>query len=194
MTARSARAAVKNARSVNEYPTGMCQQYVRLRCWEVPSLYASAIEAWNGARDKHPGDRTPPLGAPLYYEGGRYGHAVIYVGGANMRSTDCRSRGDVSDEAIRWVEVNWGYRYLGWTGDINGVTLPLDADDSQEGDDMTPQDWEKLQTMLNATVEQTVQKVWEEKIKVTKPGTGEDTEMRAEQVIRETWQKVTKAT
>ena len=55
---------------------------------------------------------------------------------------------------------------------------------------MTPQDWTKLQAMLDETVE----KVWANKIKVTQPGTGEDTEKAAQQVIRETWQKVTKAT
>ena len=189
MTARSPRVAVDNARSVNEYPPGMCQQYVRLICWQVPSLYASAIEAWNGARHKHPGDRTPPLGAPLYYAGGKYGHAVIFVGGADMRSTDCRTRGRVSDEQIRWVEQNWGYTYLGWTEDINGVELPLRADDDEE-DEMTPKDWERLQTMLDDTVDA----VWERKMKVTQPGSGEDVEKQAQQVVRETWQKVTKAT
>lgn len=188
MTARSARVAVENARSVNQYASGMCQQYVRLQCWQVPSLYGSAIEAWNGARLKHPDDRTPPLGAPLYYRGGQYGHAVIFVGGDDMRSTDCRTRGQVSDEAIRWVETHWGYAYLGWTGDINGVELPLG--DSGEDDDMRPEDWERLQVMLDDTVE----KVWAEKIKVTQPGTGEDVEKAAQQVVRETWQKVTKAT
>lgn len=190
MTARSGRQAVENGRARNEYPTGMCQQYVRLACWEVGSLYGSAIEAWNGARLKHPGDRTPPLGAPLYYRGGKYGHAVIFVGGNDMRSTDCRTRGQVSDEVIRWVETHWGYEYLGWTGDLNGVELPLRADDSGEDDEMTPDDWKRLQTMLDETVE----RVWSEKITVTKPGTGEDQEMKTSQVIRETWQKVTKAT
>ena len=181
--------AVENARSVNQYPPGMCQQYVRLICWQVPSLYGSAIEAWHGARVKHPGDRTPPLAAPLYFVGGKYGHAVIGVGGKDMRSTDCRSRGQVSDEAITWIERNWGYTYLGWTEDINGVELPLR--DSEDGDEeMNESDWQRLQGMLDATVE----KVWEEKIKVTQPGSGEDTEKAAQQVIRETWQKVTKAT
>jgi hypothetical protein len=189
VTARSPRHALDNARSVNSYPPGMCQQYVRLVCWEVGPLYGSAIEAWNGARFKHPGDRTPPPAAPLYFEGGRYGHAVIGVGGSDMRSTDCRTRGQVSDEAITWVERNWGYRYLGWTEDLNGVELPLRTTDDEE-DEMTPKDWERLQGMLDATVE----KVWAEKLTVTQPGTGQDVEKAAAQVVRETWQKVTRAT
>lgn len=125
MTADSANEAVSNGRAVKTYDQGMCQKYVRGPCWEVGSLYGSAIEAWNGAKLKHPGDRSPPKGAPLYYRGGQYGHAVLGVGGSTMRSTDCHSSGYVNDEAISWPENHWGYVYLGWTGDINGVTLPL---------------------------------------------------------------------
>jgi hypothetical protein len=55
---------------------------------------------------------------------------------------------------------------------------------------MNEADWKRLQGMLDDTVE----KVWAEKITVTQPGNGQDTEKKAEQVIRETWQKVTKAT
>jgi hypothetical protein len=124
MAASSADAAVSNGHDVSSYDVGMCQKFVRDQCWRVPSLYGSAIEAWNGAREKHPGDRTPPVGAPLYYRGGQYGHAVIACHGG-MRSTDCQSTGRVSDIDVGWPERAWGYTYLGWTGDINGVDLPL---------------------------------------------------------------------
>jgi hypothetical protein len=135
MTAASAGDAVGNGHAVSTYDTGMCQKFVRGQCWEVPSLYGSAIEAWNGAREKHPGDRTPPNGAPVYYRGGQYGHAVIYCHGG-IRSTDCQSSGRVSDTDLGWPERNWGYEYLGWTGDINGVDLPLGggADEPKEDD------------------------------------------------------------
>jgi hypothetical protein len=188
MTAIGPRAAIRNAHSVKQYPPGMCQQFVRHPCWEVPPLYGSAIEAWNGARHKHPGDRNPPLAAPLYFRGGKYGHAVIAVAPRQvMRSTDCRTRGQVSDEQISWIEQHWGYEYLGWTEDLNGVLLPLRDEEDEE---MNEADWKRLQGMLDDTVE----KVWAEKITVTQPGNGQDTEKKAEQVIRETWQKVTKAT
>jgi hypothetical protein len=122
--------AVANGRQYGSYDSGMCQKYVRGPCWEVGSLYGSAIEAWNGAKLKHPGDRTPPKGAPVYYRGGQYGHAVIYVGNDDIRSTDCASTGLVSDADLSWPERAWGYAYLGWTGDINGVTLPLGGTDT----------------------------------------------------------------
>lgn len=137
MTADSPGAAVNNGHAVSGYDQGMCQKFVRDQCWRVPSLYGSAIEAWNGSRDKHPGDRTPPNGAPVYYRGGQYGHAVLYCHGG-IRSTDCTSSGRVSDTDLDWPVRNWGYEYLGWTGDINGVDLPLGgaAPPPDEGNDM----------------------------------------------------------
>ncbi len=139
MTAKSGEQAVANGRAVKTYePPGYCQKYVRDPCWRVPSLYGSAIEAWNGAQFKHPGDRNPPLGAPCYYRGGNYGHAVISVGGGRIRSTDCQSAEQVNDAALSWPETAWNYEYLGWTEDINGVRLPLDIDSGggNGGDEM----------------------------------------------------------
>lgn len=139
MTATGPDEAVANGRAVTRYEQGMCQKYVRGPCWEVPSLYGSAIEAWNGAKHKHPGDRNPPKGAPTYYRGGSYGHAVISVGGGRIRSTDCTSSTYVNDAALSWPETAWGYTYLGWTEDINGVMCPGlsgDPEPEPEGEDM----------------------------------------------------------
>jgi hypothetical protein len=134
VTAPSGAQAVANGRAIHTYDQGMCQKYVRDPCWRVASLYGSAIDAWNGARHKHPGDRNPPKGAPCYYRGGQYGHAVISVGGGRIRSTDSTSARQVNDAALSWPETAWGYEYLGWTEDINGVDLPLDTGGEGEED------------------------------------------------------------
>lgn len=134
MAAESGTQAVANGRAVSSYATGMCQMFVRDQCWKVPSLYGSAIEAWNGAAEKHPGDRTPPVGAPCYYRGGQYGHAVCFTYD-QIRSTDCQTTGKVSEVDVAWIETHWGYTYLGWTGDINGVSLPLGGSENGEGMD-----------------------------------------------------------
>jgi hypothetical protein len=165
-------------------------KYVRT-WWEVPSLYGSAIDAWNGARDKHPGDRKPPDGAPLFFRGGNYGHIVIAdPDHEGMRSTDCHSSGDVSDDDIGWTERTWGYDYLGWTGDLNGVTLPLGDED-----DMTSDDWDKLRRIVAEEVEKNnkhaTDKVWDEPQTVTTPD-GKDAEKSMRQIARETWQRVAK--
>src|SRR4029078_659112 len=60
MVASSGEQAVANARQVDTYPVGMCLKFVREQ-WRIGSLYGSAIDAWYGAVDRHPGDRTPPL-------------------------------------------------------------------------------------------------------------------------------------
>lgn len=152
MTASSGKEAVANGHNVGSYDSGMCQKFVRDQCWRVGSLYGSAIEAWNGARYKHPGDRTPPVGAPTYYRGGSYGHAVIFCGPdhAGIRSTDCFSSGDVSDTQISWVENNWGYTYLGWTEDINGVRV-ITPDDGED-DEVKDEDIEKIAARINHTL------------------------------------------
>lgn len=181
----TAEAAVQNARDVSSFATGYCQKYVRDQCWELPSLYGSAIEAWNGARFKHPGDRNPPLGAPCFYKGGQYGHVVIWVGGDDMRSTDCTSPGRVSDAALSWPEHTWGSTYLGWTEDLNGVRLPLG-----NGDDMNQSDWDTLRGIVRDEVEN----AWAKGMTVTQPGNGDDVQKPRQQVLRELWQKVTRAT
>jgi hypothetical protein len=147
MTAGSGDEAVDNGRGYSSYDTGMCQKYVRGPCWEVGSLYGSAIEAWNGATEKHPGDRNPPIGAPVYYSGGSYGHAVIYVGNGNVRSTDTPSSGGVGEKPIAYYEgPGWNKTFLGWTGDINGVDLPLSGD----GDDDMPLSKEDAEKVADA--------------------------------------------
>lgn len=139
MTAKDADAAVANANRYTSYDVGMCLKWVRGPCWEVGSFYGSAIDAWNGAAHKHPGDRNPPKGAPCFYRGGQYGHIVIWRGG-DMRSTDCTSSGKVGSAALSWPETAWGDDYLGWTEDLNGVDLPLGREDD---DDMPYSDWPK---------------------------------------------------
>ena len=149
MVAASGEDARRNGDQYTTYDSGMCQQYVRGPCWEVGSLYGSAIEAWNGSTMKHTGDRTPPEGAPVYYSGGQYGHAVISQGGGRIRSTDAPSGGKVSDQDLDWPEKNWGYKYLGWTGDINGVDLPITGDGD---DDVKPEDIEAIAKRVNQTL------------------------------------------
>lgn len=141
MTAKSGDEASKNGAAYTSYETGMCLKWVRGPCWEIGSLYGSAIEAWNGAREKHPGDRNPPVGAPCFYSGGTYGHAVIArPGDRRIRSTDAPSSHKVSDQDLAWPEWAWGYTYLGWTEDLNGVGLPLGAGDTEGIDDVGLQD------------------------------------------------------
>lgn len=192
MTAPSGEAAIRNARQFERYQQGMCLKFVRGEAWQVGALYLSAIDAWDGAKWKHPGDRRPPLGAPCFYRGGQYGHIVVFTGGRRdlaqrnlMRSTDCRTAGNVSEEDLDWPVRTWGQTYLGWTEDLNGVRLPLEGDE-----EMNEQDWVKLRGIVHDECEA----AWAERMTVTQPGTGDDVAKPRQQVLRELWQKVTKAT
>lgn len=189
---RSTAATIAYAHDVGTYPRGYCLRFVRT-CWEVGPLYASAIEAWNGARYKHPGDRTPPVGAPCYYQGGQYGHIVLFCppGHKGIRSTDCPSATVVSDAELSWCEQAWGYRYLGWTEDLNGIRVI----EPEEEDDMKPEDWERLRRIVSEEVAQNnvaaADAVWAEKITVTQPN-GDKVDKASRQLLRETWQKVSR--
>jgi hypothetical protein len=180
MTASGGKEALANARAVTTYPPGYCQKYVR-SAWEVASLYGSAIDAWYGAVERHPGDRTPPLAAPMYFEGGNYGHAIINAGAdtQKIRSTDMPSSGVVSEDVIAWIENNWGYRYLGWTGDINGVDLPLERED-----EMNDEDFKRIRNIVR-------EEMWEKKLPVDKPD-GSETKKAAGQMLREILQRLQK--
>ena len=192
MTAPSGQAALNNARQVNSYPPGYCLKYVRAEAWRVASLYGSAIDAWHGAVDRHPGDRTPPLGAPMFYSGGQYGHIVINTkaNATTMRSTDCQTSGDVSETDIDWPVRNWGQTYLGWTGDLNGVDLPLGTED-----DMQQEDFERIRDIvrdeLNKNNPEVVDKVWSEPRNATNPD-GQTVEKSMASLVRQTWERVVK--
>jgi hypothetical protein len=109
------------ADAVNE--VGYCLRQVR-EWWQISGKYGSAIAAWNNAKTKST-SRTPPTGAPVFWSGGQYGHVALSLGNGYVRSTDAAGRGLVGTRPIDWFEKNWGQKYLGWTGDLNDVTLPL---------------------------------------------------------------------
>jgi hypothetical protein len=190
MTAPSGAAAVSNARQVGTYPPGYCLKYVRAEAWRIGGLYASAIDAWYGAIDRHPGDRNPPLGAPCFYSGGQYGHIVVWTNQPDMRSTDMPSSGLVSEGDLDWPVNHWGQTYLGWAGDLNGVDLPLESED-----EMTGEDWEKLRRIVREEVQKnnatSTDSVWDERQTVTLPS-GKDADKSMRQIARETFQRVAK--
>jgi hypothetical protein len=115
---------MRSAREAASFYKNKARNYVGKCLWEVqnayqsPHMYYDAISQWRNAKKKHPGDRTPPVGAPVYYAGGNHGHVAIYVGGGLVRSSDAGGAGRMGTVTHNWFANNWGYSYLGWTGDI----------------------------------------------------------------------------
>lgn len=107
---------------------GLCLKVTR--GWlGIPAHYYDAATAWANAVHKHPGDRTPPPGAPVFYAGGKHGHIALALGSDQIRTTDAPSAGRVSTQSLAWPEEHWGLTYLGWTEDLNTQTLPYLEDD-----------------------------------------------------------------
>lgn len=101
---------------------GMCLWTVQ-EWFQAPHEFPSAIAQWEGARLKHPGDRNPPVGVPVFYSGGRSGHIAISTG-HGIRSTDATHPGQVSEVDIDWPQREWGHVYVGWAADLGGVAIP----------------------------------------------------------------------
>jgi len=102
----------------------------------VDPMYASALQAWNGATDKHPLTTSAnwskvPVGAPIFYRSSTYGHIVTFAGvtsaGPLCYTNDVAGPGKVSMVSPLWFVSHWRQPILGWTGDLNGVKLNLTA-------------------------------------------------------------------
>jgi hypothetical protein len=128
MVVNSGKAAVQRANGYRTCQVGQCLKYTRT--WlDIPARYPSAIDAWNNAQHKHVNGRdkdaqAPPMGAPVFWRGGRYGHIALAVDNDRGRSTDTTRSGLVSTAPGDWWRQNWNMPYLGWTEDLNGIWIP----------------------------------------------------------------------
>lgn len=122
--------ALARALKSTRYAQGMCLQWTRLQ-YGIAARYPDATTAWQNAEHRHPGDRTPPLGAPVFWTGGSkgHGHVAIYVGDGMIRGTDSPTAGKIGTVPLSYPEQHWGLRYGGWSEDVNGVRIPTAADE-----------------------------------------------------------------
>jgi len=121
------------SRSRSKVPTsevGWCLREVR-ECLLVGERAPDAISAWHAAEHRHavsPGtagayDRIPP-GVPIFWSGGKHGHvAIMAVKRGYCWSTDIRRPGYFDRVPISEIRAKWGYAFLGWTEDLNGVKV-----------------------------------------------------------------------
>lgn len=128
---RTGQAAIDAANAhvgINMAAAGYCLQFTR-ECFDVGPVYGSAIDAWNGARLKHPGDRAVPPAVPVFFNSSSpYEHVCISTEAGTYVSTfnaEVRKYSSLSA-----VENTFG-PYLGWSEDLNGVTVYASA----QGDD-----------------------------------------------------------
>lgn len=96
---------------------GMCDKIMARAYGRSYSGFTSAWVHWNDTPNKykHKGDRNPPAGALVFFQGGKYGHIAISTGGANLISTDIGGAGTLTRSTIGTIESKWGQKYVGWT-------------------------------------------------------------------------------
>ena len=129
------RQAIERSALADAYPVGYCARWVRTMYGVDPSGDADrdgdvdAADSWKRATHKHANDRFPPPGVPVYWSGGRSGHGHIAISwaGGRIRGTDSPNAGHVGTVDLEWVEKNWGLKYVGWSEDIHGALIPVDA-------------------------------------------------------------------
>lgn len=122
---RTAKQAAAFYSNLEHNKVGMCLWHVQ-DAFQSRHAYPNAIGQWNAAKHKHRGDRTPKVGAPVYWGGTQHGHIAIYVGNGRVRSSDAGGAGRMATVPLGWFERHWGMTYLGWTEDINGRRIEFD--------------------------------------------------------------------
>lgn len=123
MVCQTANETIANSRRQEHNVPNTCLMVVR--GWlEIDAQQPDANDAWRAAKHKHPGDRNPPRGAPVFWDTSEFGHIALAITKDLFRSTDTKSSGNVATVNDRWHDINWNKRYLGWTEDLNGVDIP----------------------------------------------------------------------
>jgi hypothetical protein len=141
--------AVANALASFVYSPGMCLQWTRLQFGVGPSA-PDATAGWAAATKRHPGDRNPPVGVPVWWTGGSsgHGHVAVSLGGGKIRGTDSPVRGQIGTVPLDYPSGVWGLKYAGWSEDINGVTIPLDAAEEPKPTPIKPTRIERSRALL----------------------------------------------
>jgi hypothetical protein len=99
--------------------SGYCLAFVR-ECFAVPSYYASAIDAWQAAAYRHPGDANPPAGVPIFFTSSSvYDHVAFYVSKSEVITT-----WNADIRALPYSQMLSSYGpLLGWSEDLNRVRV-----------------------------------------------------------------------
>lgn len=109
---------------------GFCLMYV----WQAYKAHGArssqsspnAYDAWLKSGGKHPGDRNPPPGVPVWFGPKRSsaaGDVVISLGGGRVVATDWPRNGVINITTIDARQRQIGRPYLGWTEDILGADV-----------------------------------------------------------------------
>ena len=95
--------------------------------WQSGHAFPTAYAQWLGTA-QHPGDRNPPIGAPIFTKGkNAAGHIAVYAGNGMARGTDSPTPGRIGTVPLSYFEGSWGHQYLGWGSTLAGAGLRFDV-------------------------------------------------------------------
>lgn len=116
--------AIKKSKTITTGYAGLCLKFVRI-CYGIANKYLSASDAWAEAKLKHLTQSTKdiPVGAPVFFHipSNKYGHVALYLGDGKFR-TNWSARGTVITASLDHA-VFRTMKMLGWSEDLNGVTI-----------------------------------------------------------------------
>lgn len=123
---RTGKEAIAWGNTVHKGYVGLCLRFVR-HAFGVGNLYPTAAKSWEMAKKKHKTSdpMSIPAGVPvhIYVPNLPPGHVALSVGNGKMR-TNLSWKGTVETVDIAWyVGLKRGSKLLGWTEDLNGVTV-----------------------------------------------------------------------
>lgn len=113
---------------------GMCLKTCRL-AWGLPADEASAIKEWESipAKYRHTGKFDIPVGAPVFWQVGKYGHVAIQAEHEGfVWTTDLPTNDRVGLVHIDLPAKKWRAKYLGWSSQFQNRPLPLGPEAPKE--------------------------------------------------------------
>lgn len=108
--------------------SGWCLNYAR-RVYNVGPKYPTAWNAWKNASKRHTASSHPknvsvPIWFSFYRRGVNFGHVVVYVPKKGYYSSPYkRGTSFAVLPSIKEVERIYSAKYVGWSEDINGVSV-----------------------------------------------------------------------
>lgn len=162
---RTADGAIAWMRDQHERATtgwrGFCLRASRT-AWGLPGGWESANAWWAAVppEHRHPWSDRPPLGAPVYFAGGSWGHIGLADGAGNLWHTDAPTVDRIGRTVISWPVDRWGFRPVGWASWLNGAVLPLGGTGSIDGDTAEEEGQIMERSEVTRRAAQTVGEAW----------------------------------
>ena len=117
--------AIAKSKTITKGYVGLCLMFVRV-CFGIGAKWPSAASAWANAKKRHLTTSTKniPVGAPVFFDipTNKYGHVAVYLGAGKFR-TNWSARGTVITATLDHAAFRT-MKMLGWSEDLNGVTIP----------------------------------------------------------------------